>query len=249
VITANGQLGLGVNASSGVSVDSNTITSNNREGFWIADWESGGFKATKSSASVTNNTISSNTGVGLWIDVDCNGVTIDGNTVHSNVADGIRIEISYNVVVRNNTVTGNGTTFGSVRGGGTSIFACAGINVNTVSTIAIYNNTVSGNINGIGLQARNRGSGPYGLRILLDATVHDNKITMNAGSAYGQGATGLVQSAGSSAYFTSKGNKFYGNTYVLDSVSARRFAWNDTYLTVAQWKAAGNDTAGAVALG
>lgn len=249
VITANGQLGLAVNASSAVLVDANTITSNNRDGFWISDWESGGLKATKASARVTNNTISSNTGVGLWFDVDSKGVTIDGNTVRSNVADGIRVEISYNVVVSNNTVTGNGISFGSVRAGGTSIYACAGININTVSTISIYGNTVSGNINGIGLQARNRGAGPYGVRTLANAEVHDNKITMMSGSVYGQGATGLVQSAGSALYFTSRGNRFYSNSYVLDSATARRFAWKDTYFTMAQWKAAGNDAGGTVVLG
>lgn len=245
----NGQLGLGVGSSQGVVISGNTITGNNRDGFWMADWESGGMKGTASSATVSGNVVRGNYGVGLWFDVDSKTVTIDGNTVSGNIADGIRVEISYNVIVRNNVVTGNGNSFGSIRGGGTSLFACAGITVNTVSGIQIYGNTVSGNINGIGLQKRDRGSGIHGLRDLVNAVVHDNNVTMTSGSAVGQGTSGLVVLGTDTSAFTSKGNKFTHNTYTLDSTSARRFAWMKAYSTLSVWKSYGNDTTGVFKLG
>lgn len=246
----NGQLGLGIGNSQGVIVRGNTITGNNRDGFWMADWESGGLKATLSSATVSGNVVRGNLGVGLWFDIDSKTVTIDGNTITGNVADGIRVEISYNVVVRNNTVTGNGTRFGTVRGGGTSLFACAGITVNTVNGIQIYGNTVADNINGIGLQKRNRGSGKYGVRDLVNAVVHDNAITMRSGSVLGQGTSGLVQlGSTSSTVYTSRGNRFTNNAYTLDSTTARRFAWMGAYVPVSTWKSYGNDATGAFRLG
>lgn len=246
-IVGNGQLGLGQHDSQNVLVKGNTITGNNTEGFWIADWESGGFKATKSSSVFAGNTVSGNLGVGVWLDVDCKGVTVEDNVIADNAADGIRFEISYDGVIRRNKVTGNG--FGMGRGGGTSIYATAGINSNSSTNVDIYGNTVSGNMNAIGLQARDRGTGLYGARLLVNNDVHGNSITMTSGSAWGQGATGLVQNMGDTSYFTSKGNSFTGNTYVVDSASAKRFAWNGTYVTGATWQSLGNDAGGSLKVG
>lgn len=246
-IVGNGQLGLGQHASQNVLVKGNTIKGNNTEGFWIADWESGGFKATKSSGVFSGNRVERNLGVGVWYDVDCKGDTVQDNVIADNAADGIRFEISYDGVIRRNTVTGNG--FGMGRGGGTSIYATAGINSNSSENVDIYGNTVSGNMNAIGLQARDRGTGLYGARLLINNTVHDNTITMTSGSAWGQGATGLVQNVGDTSYFTSKGNSFARNTYVVDSASAKRFAWNGTYVTGSTWQSLGNDAAGSVKVG
>ncbi len=239
VVRANGQLGVGEYLSEGVLVADNVMSGNNTGGFWIADWESGGFKITNGSVTLRGNTVLDNKGVGIWADVDAKGVVIEGNTIARNAADGVRFEISYDGIVRNNTVTGNG--FGMLRGGGTSIYAAAGINVNTSSNVEIYGNRVADNMNGIGLQMRNRGSGRYGTYQLLNNWVHDNAITMTSGSLWGQGATGLVQNVGDNTYFTSRGNRFTGNTYTLDSLSARRFAWAGTYGTIDFWRTSGQD--------
>ncbi len=152
-------------------------------------------------------------------------------------------------MIRYNTVTGNGLQAPNVRGGGTSIYSCAGINSNTSTNVDIYGNTVAGNLNGIGLQARSRGTGIYGQRDLLNNTVHDNTITMNSGSVYGEGASGLVQNVSDTSYYTSKGDTFTNNSYVLDSLTAKRFAWNSTYSNVTTWKGFGNDTTGSVSIG
>lgn len=240
--TQNGQIGVAHYNSQNVTISNNDITSNNTDGFWIADWESGGYKTTNSSSNFVNNRVRNNLGVGAWVDVDGNGVTIDGNTITGNAADGVRYEISYNGVIKNNTVTGNG--FGMQRGNDYSLYAVAGINVNSSTNVDIYSNTVADNANGIGLQMRNRGSGKYGAWVLTNATVHNNTVTMKTGIRWGEGATGLVQNVSDNSYFTSKGNRFYDNTYYLDSQTAKRFAWNNTYNTAAAWKAAGQDING-----
>lgn len=241
-MTQNGQIGIAHYNSQNVTISNNDITSNNTDGFWIADWESGGYKTTNSSSTFVNNRVRNNLGVGAWVDVDGNGVTIDGNTITGNAADGVRYEISYNGVIKNNTVTGNG--YGMKRGNDYSLYAVAGINVNSSTNVDIYGNTVADNANGIGLQMRNRGSGKYGVWALTNATVHNNTVTMKTGTRWGEGATGLVQNVSDNSYFTSKGNRFYDNTYYLDSQTAKRFAWNNTYNTVAAWKAAGQDVNG-----
>lgn len=245
-ISNNGQLGMGQYNSQTVTVSNNEFANNNTDGFWIADWESGGYKATKSSVVMSNNNVHDNKGVGIWFDVDCKNDTVDKNTITNNDADGIRFEISYNGVISNNTITANGLGLG--RGGGISIYSSAGINVNTSNTVDIFGNTVTNNLNGIGLQARNRGTGIYGLWELVNNTVHDNTITQKIGSTYGEGATGLVQNAGDNTVFTSKGNSFTHNTYHLDVLTAKRFAWNNTYMDKTSWQAAGQDTTGTFTL-
>lgn len=241
-IVENGQIGVAHYSSPSAVVSNNEIARNNTDGFWIADWESGGYKTTNSTATFSKNNVHDNKGVGVWVDVDGKGVTIDSNTIANNAADGIRYEISYDGIIKNNTVTGNG--YGLLRGGGTSLYAVAGINVNTSSNVEIFGNTVSNNENGIGLQMRNRGSGKYGAWLLVNCKVHNNIVTMKTGTTYGEGASGLVQNVSDNSYFTSQGNSFYDNSYFLDSLTAKRFAWNNTYNTAATWRADGQDVNG-----
>lgn len=242
-VARNGQLGIGQHRSRSTVIDSNRIVGNNTEGFWVADWESGGFKATWSSATVSNNTVTGNAGVGIWFDIDCKGALIKGNTIAANLADGIRFEISYDGEITQNVLSANG--FGRGRGSGTSIFATAGINLNTSSNVNIHNNTVSENMNGIALQMRNRGSGVYGLWELVRNSVRDNTIVMTSGSLWGQGASGIGQLGGTN-YLAGKQNEFYSNDYTLDTSIARRFASNGTYVTYSQWLSANHDTGSTV---
>ena len=47
-MTQNGQIGIAHYNSQNVTISNNDITVfNNTDGFWIADWESGGYKTTK----------------------------------------------------------------------------------------------------------------------------------------------------------------------------------------------------------
>jgi parallel beta-helix repeat protein len=236
LIQYNGQLGLGQYASAAAAVTGNLIVSNNTDGFWIADWESGGIKSTRSSGTVSGNTIKSNKGIGMWADVADDGRVITGNQIVSNAADGIRFEISRNGTISGNTVTGNG--FGTGRGSGTSLWDGGGININTSSGVTVKGNKISGNVNGVTIQSRTRGSGPWGTYLLRDIEISGNTIEMTGGTQ----ATGMVQNAG--AAVPAGEVVFSGNRYVLDALGAMRFAKFGTKLTAAGWQDAGLDAVG-----
>ncbi|NIK60613.1 right-handed parallel beta-helix repeat-containing protein [Kribbella shirazensis] len=236
LIHHNGQLGLGQYSSAAAAITRNVISANNTDGFWIADWESGGIKSTRSSGTVSGNVIKANKGVGMWADVADDGRTITGNQIVGNAADGIRYEISRNGVIEGNTVTGNG--FGTGRGSGTSLWDGGGINVNTSSGVTIKGNRVSGNVNGVTIQSRTRGSGPWGTYLLRDVRVNGNTIEMTGGTQ----STGMVQNSG--AEVPSGEVVFSGNKYVLDDLGTQRFARFGTKLTAAGWRGAGLDTIG-----
>ncbi|TDO43321.1 parallel beta-helix repeat protein [Kribbella sp. VKM Ac-2527] len=232
----NGQLGLGQYSSAQANVTSNVITSNNTDGFWIADWESGGMKSTRSSGVVSGNLIRANKGIGIWADVADDGRLISNNKIVDNAADGIRFEISRNGVIEKNTVTGNG--FGTGRGSGSSLWDGGGINVNTSTNVQVRNNVVTGNVNGISIQSRTRGDGPWGRYLLRNVRVTGNTVGMPGGTQ----ATGLVQNSGAEVPVGQL--IFSGNRYELDQLAAQRFAKAGTKLTAEGWRQAGYDTIG-----
>jgi parallel beta-helix repeat protein len=236
LIHHNGQLGLGQYSSAAATVSRNVVSSNNTDGFWIADWESGGIKSTRSSGTVSGNVIKANLGIGMWADVADDGRVISSNQIVGNAADGIRFEISRNGTIEKNTVSGNG--FGTGRGSGTSLWDGGGININTSSGVTVSGNKVSGNVNGITIQSRTRGTGPWGTYLLRDISITGNTIEMTDGTQ----ATGMVQNSGSP--IPSGEVVFSGNKYVLDALGAQRFAMAGAKLTAAGWRDAGLDTVG-----
>jgi parallel beta-helix repeat protein len=215
-------------------VTRNVISGNNTDGFWIADWESGGIKSTRSSGTVSGNLIKGNLGIGMWADVADDGRTISSNQITGNAADGIRYEISRNGVIENNTITGNG--FGTGRGSGTSLWDGGGININTSSNVQVRGNVVADNVNGISIQSRTRGSGPWGLNVLRDIVVSGNQVTMKGGTA----ATGMVQNSG--AVIPAGEVTLNWNTYLLDSLTTKRFQKTGQWYTARQWPSTGQDT-------
>jgi len=240
LIRNNGQLGLGQYSSAAATVTRNVITGNNTDGFWIADWESGGIKSTRSSGTVSGNLIKANRGVGMWADVADDGRVISGNKIIGNAADGIRYEISRNGTIESNTISGNG--FGTGRGSGTSLWDGGGVNINTSTNVTVRNNVVSGNVNGVTIQSRTRGTGPWGTYLLRDIQVTGNTIEMTGGSQ----STGMVKNSG--AEVPAGEVVFSGNKYVLDALGAQRFARFGTKLTAAGWREAGLDTIGSFLL-
>ncbi|MET7281220.1 right-handed parallel beta-helix repeat-containing protein [Kribbella sp. NPDC005582] len=235
IIHHNGQLGVGQYSTTNGTIADNEVRSNNTDGFWIADWESGGIKTTWSTGgSVTGNLIKANRGVGLWSDAYDDRRTFSDNTIQNNAADGIRFEIGRNGVIENNVVTGNGR--GTGRGSGTSLWDGGGINVNTSSNVAVRNNVVANNVNGIAIQSRTRGSGPWGVNVLRDITVTGNQITMRGGTT----ATGMVQNSG--AVIPAGEVVLDKNTYRLDSLTSTRFQKTGRWYTARQWQHLGLDT-------
>jgi parallel beta-helix repeat protein len=236
LIHHNGQLGLGQYSSAAAAITRNVVSSNNTDGFWIADWESGGIKSTRSSGTVSGNVIKANQGIGMWADVADDGRVISDNQIVDNAADGIRFEISRNGTIQGNTVTGNG--FGTGRGSGTSLWDGGGINVNTSTGVTIKGNRVAANVNGITIQSRTRGDGPWGTYLLRDVQVSANTIEMTGGTQ----ATGMVQNSG--AEVPAGEVVFSGNKYVLDDLATQRFTRFGKKLTATGWQQAGLDKLG-----
>ncbi|GAA1511907.1 right-handed parallel beta-helix repeat-containing protein [Kribbella lupini] len=234
LIRSNGQLGAGQYSTTNGTIAANEISRNNTDGFWIADWESGGIKTTWSNGgSVSGNLIKANQGVGLWSDAYDDGRTFAANRIVDNAADGIRYEIGRNGVIEDNTITGNG--LGTGRGSGRSLWDGGGINVNTSSNVTVRNNTLGGNVNGISIQSRTRGNGPWGKNVLRDVVVTGNKVTMKGGTT----ATGMVQNSG--AAIPAGEVTLKANEYFLDSLSAERFQKFGQWFTAKEWQQAGFD--------
>ncbi|WP_406056974.1 right-handed parallel beta-helix repeat-containing protein [Kribbella sp. NBC_00889] len=234
-IHSNGQLGIGQYSTLKGTISANEVSSNNTDGFWIADWESGGIKTTWSSGGwVTGNLIKLNRGVGLWSDAYDDGRTFSANQIVDNAADGIRYEIGRNGVIENNEISRNG--LGTGRGSGTSLWDGGGINVNTSSNVQVRDNVVADNVNGISIQSRTRGSGPWGLNVLRGIVVSGNQVTMRGGTT----ATGMVQNAGAAIPLGEV--TLDKNTYILDSLTTDRFQKTGQWYSAQEWRMTGQDT-------
>lgn len=222
----NGQLGLGGDGP-GMVIENNEISYNNAAGYAYG-WEGGGTKWSHSTDLVVRNNYSHhNVGPGLWTDIDNIRTTYEGNRVTDNVGIGIFHEISYDAVIRNNYIEGNG--FGQ-----TAWLWGAGIVVAASPNVEIYGNEVINNGDGIAGIQQDRSDAPssYGPQLVTNLYVHDNRITM------AQGQTGLVQDTGDNGIFTNRNNRFVNNVYVLGG-DGHQFEWNNGGRTLAEWSAFG----------
>ncbi len=230
-VADNGQLGIGQYKSAGVRITANLVTRNNTDGFWIADWESGGIKSTRSSGEVSGNDIVANKGIGMWSDIAEYDRRITGNRIRDNAADGIRYEISYQAVIEQNVVEGNG--YGTGRGSGGSLWDGGGINVNTSAGVQVRGNLVKANRNGISIQSRTRGDGPRGAYVLADVVIEGNLVVMDDATA----STGVVENKGSPTQAGAV--TFRRNSYQVDGKT--RFAYRGKTMTWNEWQQAGFD--------
>lgn len=241
-ITENGQMGIGQYRSPGGRIDNNRILANNTAEFWRADWEAGGIKVTKSSSTIEHNQISDNLGVGVWIDEAGDGVSILSNDIQDNAACGVRYEISRNGRIAGNTISGNALAL--QRGAGTNLFTGAGITVNTSSDVTVEDNHLSGNLNGIGVQARPRGDGPWGEYVLNRITIKGNEVDLRSPHT---ATTGYVASHSLVDAPSADSVLFTANRYYLGDSASSKFNIDDALGDFQAWQAAGNDKDGAVA--
>jgi parallel beta-helix repeat protein len=232
-VADNGQLGIGQYHSADVKLTGNLVTRNNTDGFWIADWESGGIKSTRSSGEVSGNDIVANRGIGMWSDIAEYDRKIVGNRIRDNAADGIRYEISYQAEISENVVEGNG--FGTGRGSGPSLWDGGGINVNTSAGVTVAGNLIKDNRNGIAIQSRTRGDGPRGQYVLKDVLIEANQVVMDEKTA----STGVVENKESPA--ADGAIRFSRNSYRIGDRQAERFAYRGETMNWEQWQAAGFD--------
>ena len=229
----NGNVGIG-GGGSDTLVEHNQLDHNNTMGF-DQFWSAGGGKWVWSTRlTLRGNYVHDNAGPGLWTDIDNRFTVIEGNRVVNNAGPGIFHEISYDAKIRANTVIRN--AFDQIYD---DWYVGAGICVAESSNVEVYDNTVAGNANGITLVMQERGGGRHGRYEARNGYVYDNTIIMTEGS------TGLANNTGDSVYWADRNNRFEGNTYMVDSLSAARWLWEGNRArTKDEWTALGNDRNG-----
>lgn len=221
----NGQLGIGA-VGSGSRFENNEIAYNGQIPFW-ADWERGGTKFAKTTnIQLVGNYVHHNVGPGLWADLSAKDMLFADNTVIGNTKAGIYYEISYDAVIRDNYLEGNGFGFDPWLWGG-------GIVISSSPNVEIYGNTVINNGDGIGAveQDRSGDPAPYGPLVITNLYVHHNTITMS------QGVSGVAQDHGNTAIFTSRNNRWENNTYNVGS--GRHFEWDNRQMYYDTWRSYG----------
>ncbi len=219
----NGQMGIFA-AGEDILIEGNEIAFNNTDGH-NSQWEAGGTKFVYTiRLTVRNNYVHDNAGPGLWTDINNIHTLYEGNRVIGNHGPGIFHEISYDAVIRNNLVEGNGY-------GWTAWVNGAGILVANSPNVEVYGNTVRYNNDGIaGIQgARDQADARYGPWELKGLWVHDNMIMMEVGE------TGIVRGTADPVWSPEWGNRYDYNTYTL-SGTARYYRWNADARTATEWQ-------------
>jgi Right handed beta helix region/Calx-beta domain len=227
----NGQMGLG-GYGNNILVQGNELATN---GFWSGIdplWEAGGFKFADTDALVVRgNYAHDNKGTGLWTDINNIHTLYEDNVVVHNTINGISHEISYDAIIRNNTLFGNG--YGDTRGWGWG----SEINIQNSQNVQVYGNRVemTGGGNGIVLIQQNRGSGTYGTYTTTGNQIHDNTIVDHDGHGSIGGFADYNQSG-----MLNGGNTWSNNQYFM-SDGGDRFEWGSSK-TFAQFKTAAQET-------
>jgi hypothetical protein len=231
----NGQLGIG-GTGARMLVEGNEIDHN---GIWSGidpGWEAGGAKwALTTDLVVRGNFSHENRGPGLWTDINNYHTVYENNVVVSNTTAGIKHEISYDAVIRNNTIMGNGTGYGSP-----SWLWGGQIEIQNSKNVEVYGNRIDstgdGYGNGIMLLQQNRGSGTRGVWETTGNQIHDNTIV----SRELDGASGGVADYNNARLFTG-GNVFANNHYYVTNAGSLHWAWNDGLRSFAGIQAAGQE--------
>jgi parallel beta-helix repeat protein len=216
----NGQLGVG-GSGNNVLVQGNQLANN---GFWSHIdplWEAGGFKFSDSdNLVVRGNYVHDNKGSGLWTDTNNIHTLYEDNVVVHNTIQGISHEISYDAIIRNNTLFGNG--FGDTRGW----LWGSEINIQDSQNVEVYGNRVemTGGGNGIILIQSNRGTGTFGPYQTTGNQIHDNTVVDHDGHGIIGGDADFNLSG-----MLNGGNTWTNNHYFMSDMSdadgGGRFEW------------------------
>ncbi len=205
----NGQMGLGGNGKN-VRVEGNEIASNGHWSGIDVFWEGGGAKFSDTDGLIVRANYShDNKGFGLWTDIDNIRTVYEDNLLVKNSGGGITHEISYDAVIRNNTLIGNGF---EAQGDGW-LWGGAIQNQNS-KNVEIYGNRIdttgaSGG-NGIVLIQQDRGSGAYGDYLITNNKIHDNTIVSKDGNGISGGVADFNE-----AGLLNGGNVWDNNKYYM----------------------------------
>ncbi|WP_206664839.1 carbohydrate-binding domain-containing protein [Dankookia rubra] len=229
LVSDNGQLGAG-GVGAGILVDGTEFA---RNGGWAGidpNWEGGGFKFAFTSGAVIRNSYShDNTGIGMWTDINNVKTLYEGNTIVNNSWGGLQHEISYDAVIRNNVIVGNGAAQDNWVLG-------AGIQLSNVQGVEVYGNVVDSRGGGAGIIMWNadrtadatRYNAPLSYTT-INNNVHDNRVI-------GPGENGMVATYDGSVLWSGN-NHFDGNEYHVPSLLAPLFYYGDGQYTFEQLRA------------
>ncbi len=184
-------------------------------------WDGGGMKFTRGeNILVKDNHVYENDGRGLWSDVFIKNIIYEGNIVENNVGPGINHELSYDAIVRNNTVKGNGTGF-SIWGWGAQIL------IQNSTDVEVHDNTVVVPANADGIAILNSGAREVSI---ANVYAHHNDVTF-LGSP-GDDATGgfCDLAAGCTAYYNGSVRMDY-NRYHVPRLDGWYFTWEWNAIT------------------
>lgn len=224
----NGQIGI-AGTGEATLIEGNEIAGNNTAGF-LWEWEAGGTKfALHNGLTVRGNRVHNNAGPGLWSDIDNRDVLYEENEVWDNAAAGIFHEISFNAVIRNNRLSGNGLIdHGWCYG--------AGIQISMSSDVQVTGNVLIDNARSIVGISQDRGE-PYRLANLV---VRDNlSVTTDL---VGESVTGICDDAGNDVFSAASGNRFEENEY---RGRGQAWWWDGAEMDdFDDWQATGNDASG-----
>lgn len=207
----NRQIGIVISWGYNQSAVDNEISYNNYLVDYDWGWEAGGSKFWEThNLRLARNYVHDNHGPGLWADHGNADTIYEDNDVIDNYGPGIFHEISYECIVRNNVIRGNGLAYAGVWLWG------AGIQIANAGLAQIYDNTLENNGNGICFTEQGRGYGP------LSGNVYNNYINNSGGTG----------AASDQPYDPPGPFSFYGNTYDNTSV----WYWNDSERDLEYWQ-------------
>lgn len=216
-IHSNGNLGARC-AGNDILFDDNEISENGYFRGVVPLWEGGGVKClTTRRLTFRGNRVVSNNGIGLWTDYDNWHTLYENNVLLNNRNSGISHEISYDAVIRNNFLLGNGDAFNIWLWGGAIL-------LQNSQRVRVYDNTiVTYDGNGISLIQQNRGSGTHGPFNTIENRIFDNIIvSMKANS----GRSGAVADFDREGLERGK-NVFQSNTYFVPDARGAHWTWVD----------------------
>ena len=130
----------------------------------------------------------------MWTDIDNIHTLYENNVVVHNTMGGISHEISYDAIIRNNTLIGNGADDPRSWWWGNEI------QIQNSSNVDVYGNRVdmTGGGNGIVLIQQNRpvnipggGTGQFGPHVTTGNNIHDNVIVDHDSEGFIGGVTDL----------------------------------------------------------
>lgn len=221
----NGQMGVSA-IGDGIAIEDSRIDHNNVAGF-ATGWAGGGTKFVRTTnMTVLRTEVHYNDGPGLWFDYGNFGSVSAGNDIRNNTGPGFLAEASFDLVVENNLVEGNGHSR-------TSWMLGAGILVNSSNGVTIRDNVLRDNYQGVGL-IQAKWSHEIG-----NVTVKNNLIDMPRGQT-GMVVMGTLPDPG--AYYDNA-IRFEANEYRFGGQD-RPFEWESEDLSVGEWTGLGMDAGG-----